>query len=49
MCNYYKKNDYIYYETNFIKIVEIFKLDSIFSYHVTQQCKSIKNYSRIFV
>ena len=48
-CNYYKKNNYIHHETNFIKIVKIFKLDSIFSYHVVQQHKLIKNYSQIFI
>ena len=49
MCNYYKRNNYIYHETNFIEIVEIFKLDSILGHHVAQQCKLIKNYNWIFV
>ena len=48
-CNYHKRNNYIYYETDFIKIVKIFKLNFIFGYHVAQQCKLIKNYGQIFV
>ena len=47
--NYYKKSNYIHHETGFIEIVEIFKLDFIFGYHVAQQCKLIKNHSWIFV
>ena len=49
VCNYYKKNNYIHHEIDFIEIVKIFKLDFIFSYYVAQQYKSIKNYNWIFV